>query len=102
MCRLKQTRVWFALNEIQGCVCFVEADEEEDHHKCVVKDEDKGRAACAVQTILCNLMENSRIGAGGGGVAETRCKEIAESAVAGVVCSSLMLSLTRIQQSFVL
>ncbi len=101
MCLLKQMRVWFALNEIQGCVCFVEADEE-DHHKCVAKDEDKGRAACAVQTILCNLMENSRIGGGGRGVAETRCKEIAESAVAGVVCSSLMLSLTRIQQSFVL
>jgi PAS domain S-box-containing protein len=76
-------------------------DEEEDHHRCAAKDEDKGRAACAVQTILCNLMENSRIG-GGRGVAETRCKEIAESAVAGVVCSSLMLSLTRIQQSFVL
>ncbi|CAK9208558.1 unnamed protein product [Sphagnum troendelagicum] len=95
-------RVWFALNEIQGCVCFVEADEQEDNHKCVAKDEDKGRAACAVQTILCNLMENSRIGGGGRGVAETRCKEIAESAVGGVVCSSLMLSLTRIQQSFVL
>ncbi|CAK9867075.1 unnamed protein product [Sphagnum jensenii] len=93
--------MWFALNEIQGFVCFVEADEEEDNHKCVAKDEDKGRAACAVQTILCNLMENSRIG-GGRGVAETRCKEIAESAVGGVVCSSLMLSLTRIQQSFVL
>jgi PAS domain S-box-containing protein len=77
-------------------------DEEEDHHKCVAKDEDKGRAACAVQTILCNLMENSRIGGGGRSVAETRCKDIAESAVAGVVCSSLMLSLTRIQQSFVL
>ncbi|CAM6063009.1 unnamed protein product [Sphagnum tenellum] len=95
-------RVWFALNEIQGCVCFVEADEQEDNYKCVAKDEDKGRAACAVQTILCNLMENSRIGGGGRGVAETRCKEIAESAVGGVVCSSLMLSLTRIQQSFVL
>jgi hypothetical protein len=101
VCLLKQMRVYFALNEIQGCVCFVEADEEEDHHKCFAKDEDKGRAACAVQTILCNLMENSRIG-GGRGVAETRCKEIAESAVAGVVCSSLMLPLTRIQQSFVL
>ncbi|CAK9209922.1 unnamed protein product [Sphagnum jensenii] len=95
------------LQQIQGeapaglCVSL-EADEEEDNHKCVAKDEDKGRAACAVQTILCNLMENSRIGGGGRGVAETRCKEIAESAVGGVVCSSLMLSLTRIQQSFVL
>ncbi|CAM6018729.1 unnamed protein product [Sphagnum balticum] len=76
-------------------------DTQGDDETCVVaKEEDKDRAACAVQTILCDLMENSRIG---GGVADKRCNlELVESQVAGVVCSSLMLSLTRIQQSFVL
>ncbi|CAK9869389.1 unnamed protein product [Sphagnum jensenii] len=75
-------------------------DTDEEQTCVVAKEEDKGRAACAVQTILCDLMENSRIG---GGVADKRCNlELVESQVAGVVCSSLMLSLTRIQQSFVL
>jgi hypothetical protein len=78
----------------------IESDTEEEQTCVVAKEEDKGRAACAVQTILCDLMENSRIG---GGVADKRCNlELVESQVAGVVCSSLMLSLTRIQQSFVL
>nr|AML79324.1 putative LOV domain-containing protein [Dendrolycopodium obscurum] len=70
--------------------------------ECEVKDEDKREereAATAVRSVLSDIIKSSKTQ---GGVAEQRFICLAESAAMGVICSSLMLSLTQIQQSFVL
>nr|AML78287.1 putative LOV domain-containing protein [Lycopodium deuterodensum] len=67
--------------------------------KCEMKEEDKRRAATAVRSVLSDIINSSK---SQGGVAEQRFICLAESAAMGVICSSLMLSLTQIQQSFVL
>nr|AML78595.1 putative LOV domain-containing protein [Takakia lepidozioides] len=72
-------------------------EEEEDTPE--IKKADQERAAFAVRAILCQLAESSKIK---GGLVEKRCTGLSEGAARGVVCSSLMLSLTQIQQSFVL
>nr|AML76952.1 putative LOV domain-containing protein [Spinulum annotinum] len=64
-----------------------------------VEEKDERRATIAVRSVLSELTKSSK---SKGGIAEQRCMSLAESASLGVVCSSLMLSLTRIQQSFVL
>nr|AML77144.1 putative LOV domain-containing protein [Phlegmariurus squarrosus] len=64
-----------------------------------MKEENKCRAATAVRAVLSELTKSSKSKIG---VAEQRCISLAQSAAAGVVCSSLMLSLAQIQQSFVL
>nr|AML78288.1 putative LOV domain-containing protein [Lycopodium deuterodensum] len=64
-----------------------------------VEEKDERRATTAVRSVLSELTKSSK---SKGGIAEQRCMSLAESASVGVVCSSLMLSLTRIQQSFVL
>nr|AML76951.1 putative LOV domain-containing protein [Spinulum annotinum] len=67
--------------------------------ECEVKGEDKRKAATAVRSVLSDIIKSSK---SEGGVAEQRFICLAESAAMGVICSSLMLSLTQIQQSFVL
>nr|AML79326.1 putative LOV domain-containing protein [Dendrolycopodium obscurum] len=67
--------------------------------KIEVQEKDERRATTAVRSVLSELTKSSK---SKGGIAEQRCMSLAESASVGVVCSSLMLSLTRIQQSFVL
>nr|AML79445.1 putative LOV domain-containing protein [Huperzia selago] len=67
--------------------------------ECEMKEENKCRADTAVRAVLSELTKASKSKIG---VAEQRCISLAQSAAVGVVCSSLMLSLTQIQQSFVL
>nr|AML77408.1 putative LOV domain-containing protein [Conocephalum conicum] len=57
------------------------------------------KAMDSVKCLVSQLVASSK---GKGGVDEKRCKQLSECADEGVVSSSLMLSLTRIQQSFVL
>ncbi|KAJ7550366.1 hypothetical protein O6H91_07G097500 [Diphasiastrum complanatum] len=66
---------------------------------CEVKEEDKRKAATAVRSVLSGIRKSSK---SQGEVAEQRFICLSESATMGVICSSLMLSLTQIQQSFVL
>nr|AML79502.1 putative LOV domain-containing protein [Woodsia ilvensis] len=70
-----------------------------DEDSCEVKEADKDKAKSSVNSVLSELVSKCK----GLGVTETRCT----TAAAGpggerVVCSSLMLSLTKVQQSFVL
>nr|AML78708.1 putative LOV domain-containing protein [Marchantia emarginata] len=60
---------------------------------------EEGKAADAVKCLVSQLVESSK---GKEGVDEKRCKQLSECPAEGVVNSSLMLSLTRIHQSFVL
>ncbi|BBN04325.1 protein MpLLP [Marchantia polymorpha subsp. ruderalis] len=57
------------------------------------------KATDAVKCLVSQLVASSK---GKEGVDEKRCKQLSECPAEGVVNSSLMLSLTRIQQSFVL
>nr|AML78259.1 putative LOV domain-containing protein [Culcita macrocarpa] len=75
----------------------VPADVDEDD--CEVGQTDKDKAKSSVSSLLNELASKCK----GAGVTETRCTAVA-AGLAGerVVCSSLMLSLTKVQQSFVL
>ncbi|KAJ7550375.1 hypothetical protein O6H91_07G097500 [Diphasiastrum complanatum] len=77
------------------------ADVKKEGHimGCEVKEEDKRKAATAVRSVLSGIRKSSK---SQGEVAEQRFICLSESATMGVICSSLMLSLTQIQQSFVL
>nr|AML76495.1 putative LOV domain-containing protein [Adiantum raddianum] len=70
-----------------------------DEDCCEVGEADKNRAKSSVNTVLGELMSKCK----GVGVTETRCTT-ASAGPGGerVICSSLMLSLTKVQQSFVL
>lgn len=73
-------------------------DEEEEHvdeDECTVDEALKEKAAMALRAVTSELTQSSRIK---GDLAHSR----PVGGVNGVVCSSLMVSLTRIQQSFVL
>ena len=75
-------------------------DDDIDEDSCVeINDVLKERAALAIQLVTCELTQSSRVK---GDLAQNRHIGLSESAASGVVCSSLMVSLTRIQQSFVL
>nr|AML78453.1 putative LOV domain-containing protein [Osmundastrum cinnamomeum] len=80
----------------------VEDDEdwvEEDNFE--AQQADKERSRFCVRSLLCELAESSKCK--GVGVTETRCTTVAPCpGEERVVCSSLMLSLTKVQQSFVL
>lgn len=70
-----------------------------DEDCCEVGETDKDKAKISVCTLLNELTSKCK----GAGVTETRCTTV--SAGPGrerVICSSLMLSLTKVQQSFVL
>ncbi|KAI5075413.1 hypothetical protein GOP47_0009489 [Adiantum capillus-veneris] len=75
------------------------SSENVDEDCCEVGDADKDRAKIYVDTLLGELKSKCK----GAGVTETRCT-IASANPDGerVICSSLMLSLTKVQQSFVL
>nr|AML76406.1 putative LOV domain-containing protein [Diphyscium foliosum] len=75
-----------------------EAEAEEDAPS-TVNALVKEKAALAVQKVTGELTLSSRVK---GALAQNRRIGLSESAANGVVCSSLMLSLTRIQQSLVL
>nr|AML79260.1 putative LOV domain-containing protein [Argyrochosma nivea] len=70
-----------------------------DEDCCDVGETDKSKAKISVNTLLNELMSKCK----GAGVTETRCTT-ASAGPGGerVICSSLMLSLTKVQQSFVL
>nr|AML77567.1 putative LOV domain-containing protein [Cylindrocystis cushleckae] len=57
----------------------------------------QGRAKAAVTAVLHDMTE-----AGKEHMSSSRCMELGESSAIGVVCSSLLVHLVRIQQSFVL
>nr|AML78868.1 putative LOV domain-containing protein [Pityrogramma trifoliata] len=70
---------------------------DEDH--CEVGEADKNKATISVNTLLNELTSKCK----GAGVTETRCTTVSASQSGErVICSSLMLSLTKVQQSFVL
>nr|AML79215.1 putative LOV domain-containing protein [Mesotaenium braunii] len=62
-----------------------------------VADVDRGRAARAVRGLLADLARASA-----GQVSAERCTAIADGAAKGVLCTSMLTPLVRIQQSFVL
>nr|AML77605.1 putative LOV domain-containing protein [Equisetum hyemale] len=73
----------------------------EEEETCKIEDTDKQNSIMAMCSILCKLVKSSK--GKGSGVAVTRCT--ADTAFSGgerMLCSSLTLALTRIQQSFVL
>nr|AML77670.1 putative LOV domain-containing protein [Selaginella willdenowii] len=72
-------------------------DEDEEEEECNVTEDDKQRAFAAVKSVLTELADSSNKGVG-----PRRSKSLSGAVSRGVVCTSLMLSLTRIQQSFVL
>nr|AML78915.1 putative LOV domain-containing protein [Athyrium filix-femina] len=79
--------------------CKHSAPVDVDEDSCEVKEADKDKAKLSVNSVLSELVSKCK----GVGVTETRCS----TAAAGpggerVICSSLMLSLTKVQQSFVL
>nr|AML77058.1 putative LOV domain-containing protein [Pteris ensiformis] len=70
-----------------------------DEDCCEVGEADKDRAKTSVHTLLSELTNKCK----GAGVTETRCTTVsAGPSGERVICSSLMLSLTKVQQSFVL
>nr|AML79144.1 putative LOV domain-containing protein [Leucostegia immersa] len=70
-----------------------------DEDSCEVKEADKDKAKSSVNFVLKELISKSK----GVGVTETRCTAVAAGPSGQrVICSSLMLSLTKVQQSFVL
>nr|AML77430.1 putative LOV domain-containing protein [Scapania nemorea] len=66
---------------------------------CKPQEPESITATRATRSIVTQLVESSK---GKGEVIESRDKQVSECTTSGVVCSSLLLSLTRIQQSFVL
>eukprot|EP00249_Psilotum_nudum_P011948 c23484_g1_i1 orf=243-1523(+) len=79
---------------------FADPDWEEEE-KCQILEAERQRVLCAVRSLLRELTESSRCK--GGGVTEKRCTTVANcQSVENSVCSSLLLAMTRIQQSFVL
>jgi len=74
-------------------------DNGNDDDSSTVDEALKEKAAFALRAVTCELTQSSRIK---GALAQSRPIRSSESAATGVVCSSLMVSLTRIQQSFVL
>nr|AML77641.1 putative LOV domain-containing protein [Encalypta streptocarpa] len=70
-------------------------DEESDDEIYLVDNVLKEKAALAMRLVTCELTQSSRIK---GDLAQSRPERVAT----GVVCSSLIISLSRIQQSFVL
>ena len=66
-----------------------------DEDECEVRQTDKDKAKSSVQSLLHELVNKCK----GPGVSEVIS---AKPDVERVVCSSLMLSLTKVQQSFVL
>nr|AML79543.1 putative LOV domain-containing protein [Hedwigia ciliata] len=73
-----------------------QVDNENDDDSYTVDDVLKDKAALALRAVTYELTQSSRIK---GDLGESRPGGLLEN---GVVCSSLMISLTRIQQSFVL
>nr|AML78086.1 putative LOV domain-containing protein [Homalosorus pycnocarpos] len=70
-----------------------------DEDSCEVKETDKDKAKSSVNSVLSELVSKCK----GVGVTERRCTaSAAGSCGERVICSSLMLSLTKVQQSFVL
>nr|AML78146.1 putative LOV domain-containing protein [Davallia solida var. fejeensis] len=70
-----------------------------DEDSCEVKEGDKDKAKSSVNCVLSELVSKGK----GMGVTETRCTTVAAGPGGQkVICSSLMLSLTKVQQSFVL
>nr|AML79179.1 putative LOV domain-containing protein [Aulacomnium heterostichum] len=76
-----------------------EVDEEDEAEPATVDEAVKQKAALAVQRVTGELTQSSRVR---GGLVQNRCVALSDCAANGVVSSSLMLSLTRIQQSLVL
>nr|AML79556.1 putative LOV domain-containing protein [Leucodon brachypus] len=74
-------------------------DTENDEDSPLVDEALKEKSALALRAVSCELTQSSRIK---DDLALNRPTRLSESAATGVVCSSLMISLTRIQQSFVL
>lgn len=72
-------------------------DEEEDAEPAMVNEAVKQKAALAVQRVTGELTQSCK-----GSASRDRCVGLSDCAANGVVSSSLMLSLTRIQQSLVL
>nr|AML77897.1 putative LOV domain-containing protein [Christella acuminata] len=81
---------------VDPCKHSAPVDVDVDEDNCEVKDADKGKAKSSVNCVLSELVSKCK----GVGVTETRCS----TGLGGerVICSSLMLSLTKVQQSFVL
>nr|AML76755.1 putative LOV domain-containing protein [Danaea nodosa] len=78
-----------------------EADRDWEDRKCEALEADKQKSLDAVQSVLCELKESSR--RKGAEVTDRKCSTTAATAAGErVLCSSLMLALTKIQQSFVL
>nr|AML77834.1 putative LOV domain-containing protein [Dipteris conjugata] len=72
-----------------------------DEDTCEAGPADKEKATSSVKSVMKELAESSRCK--GAGVTETRCTIVpSRPGEERVVCSSLMLSLTKVQQSFVL
>nr|AML78866.1 putative LOV domain-containing protein [Pityrogramma trifoliata] len=70
-----------------------------DEDRCEVGEADKDKAKISINTLLNELTSKCK----GVGVTETRCTTVsAGQSGEKVICSSLMLSLTKVQQSFVL
>eukprot|EP00250_Pteridium_aquilinum_P006042 c16029_g1_i2 orf=185-1351(+) len=70
-----------------------------DEDFCEVREADKDKAKSSVNSLMNELVSQCK----GVGVTETRCSTVAAGPGGGrVICSSLMLSLTQVQQSFVL
>lgn len=72
-----------------------EEEEQVNEDECTVDEALKEKAAMALRAVTSELTQSSRIK---GDLAHSR----PVGGVNGAVCSSLMVSLTRIQQSFVL
>nr|AML77039.1 putative LOV domain-containing protein [Ceratodon purpureus] len=77
----------------------VKVDEEDDAEPAMVNEDLKKKAALAVQRVTGELTQSCRVE---GAVLQNRRVGLSDCAANGVVSSSLMLSLTRIQQSLVL
>nr|AML78944.1 putative LOV domain-containing protein [Plagiogyria japonica] len=97
-CYCHSTPASFAQEDHVGATkASVPADVDEDN--CEVGQTDKDKAKSSVNSLLNELASKCK----GAGVTETRCSAVAAGpAGQRVVCSSLMLSLTKVQQSFVL
>nr|AML79001.1 putative LOV domain-containing protein [Struthiopteris spicant] len=82
---------------VNSCKHSAPVDVDED--SCEVKEADKDKAKSSVNSVLSEVVSKCK----GVGVTETRCSTIAAGPGGErVICSSLMLSLTKVQQSFVL
>nr|AML78741.1 putative LOV domain-containing protein [Neckera douglasii] len=84
---------------VEGTPFRGEADEEDEAEPATIDEVVKQKAALAVQRVTGELTQSSRVA---GELVQDRCMTFSDCAANGVVSSSLMLSLTRIQQSLVL